>query len=90
MKKVIEIIKKIAEYIGKDGLAIICGVGLITAFFGWVRPKWVIAIISFSVYLAWKFYEEFTDKPSNEGHDAICALAGIFIGYLVILINGGF
>ena len=90
MKKVLDIIKKVAEYIGKDGAAIICAVALVTALFGWIRPRWVISIVSFAVYLAWKFYEEFNNKPSNEGHDAICALAGILIGYIVILINGGF
>ena len=90
MEKILNFIKKIYRWLRADGLLHISFSALIMVLFGWIRPLWIPALITLAIGFAKELYDKFSEKGAAEWHDIICDVAGILIGFVLIIILTGF
>lgn len=90
MNRVLEFLKKSYGWVRPDGLLHICVCAIIMAFLGWIRPLWIPALITLAIGFGKEVYDKVTDTGLAEWHDIICDAIGIFVGFLITIILGGF
>lgn len=90
MKKILEFIKNVKDWVATDGLLHIETSALLLIIFQLFMPIYISALLTISIGLIKETIDYWVKKCNNKEqvtHDIICDLVGILIGVIYVILS---